>query len=82
MVDQDLCYLPVSNKLVQAKVCYIYEDLSKDDDSAKPFNATSGWFRNFMKIIILLLKWEGNAASFDIVAAEEFVKELHHIIQK
>lgn len=80
MEDQDQCHLTVSNKLVQAKVCCIYEDLSKDDDSAKPFHTTSGWLCNFMKIgNFHNIKMGGEAASVDTVAAMEFVKDLQYI---
>lgn len=47
--DQNQHHMPVSKLLVQAKACCVYQDLSKDDDNAKPFNARSGCFCNFMK---------------------------------
>jgi len=47
--------------------------MSKEDvDNAKPFNASSGWFCNYMKKYnIDSIKMRGEAAS--AVAAEEFV---------
>jgi hypothetical protein len=49
MDDQNQHHLPVSKIVVQAKAPSVYEDLSKDDDNAKPFNGSSGWFCNFAK---------------------------------
>jgi DDE superfamily endonuclease./Tc5 transposase DNA-binding domain./CENP-B N-terminal DNA-binding domain. len=81
--DQNQRHLPISMLVVQAKARSIYEDLSKDDDNAKPFNASSGWFWNFTKRYNFhTIKVSGEAAPADTVAAEEFVKELQHIIEK
>jgi len=80
--DQNQRHLPISMLVVQAKARSIYEDLSKDDN-AKPFNASSGWFWNFTKRYSFhTIRVSGEAAPADPVAAEEFVKELQHIIEK
>jgi hypothetical protein len=59
MACQDQCHLLLSNKLVQAIVCCIYEDMSKDDDSkAVPLQVWSGpegsrklRFPNFLTVV-------------------------------
>jgi len=80
--DQNQRHLPISMLVVQGKARSIYEDLSKDDN-AKPFNASSGWFWNFTKRYNFhTIRLSGEAAPADPVAAEEFVKELQHIIEK
>jgi hypothetical protein len=80
--DQNKCHVPISMLVVQAKARSIYEDLSKDD-SAKPFNASSGWFWNFTKRYnFRTINVSGKTAYADTVAAEEFVKELQRIIAR
>ena len=80
--DQNQRHLPISMLVVQAKARSIYEDLSKDDN-AKPFNASSGWFWNFTKRYNFhTIRVSGEASPADPAAAEEFVKELQHIIEK
>jgi hypothetical protein len=80
--DQNQRHLPISMLVVQAQARSIYEDLSKDDN-AKPFNASSGWFWNFTKRYNFhTIRVSGEAAPADPVAAEEFIKELQHIIEK
>jgi len=77
--DQNQRHLPISMLVVQAQARSIYEDLSKDDN-AKPFNASSGWFWNFTKRYNFhTIRVSGEAAP---AAAEEFIKELQHIIEK
>jgi len=66
--------------VVQAKAHFIYENLSKHDGNAKSFNASSGLLWNFTKTN--KLKWDGEAASADTVAAEGTVTELQHITEK
>jgi hypothetical protein len=47
--------------LLQVKALYIYENSSKDkdDDSAKPFSSSTGWFSKFTKTIVITLKLLG-----------------------
>jgi hypothetical protein len=56
--------------------------MSKEDvDNAKPSNASSGWFCNYMKKYNFdSIKMRGEAAS--AVAAEEFVKEPQYLTEK
>jgi hypothetical protein len=65
--------------LVQAKALSIHKNLSKDDDddNAKPFSASTGWFSKFTKRCNFdNIKMAGKAASADTVAAETFL--LHY----
>jgi len=64
------------NLLVQAN-----KDPLEDVDNAKPFNASSGWFCNYMKKYRFgSIKMRGKAAS--AVAAEELVKKLQYLTEK
>lgn len=64
------------NLLVQAN-----KDPLEDVDNAKPFNASSGWFCNYMKKYRFgSIKMRGEAAS--AVPAKELVKKLQYLIEK
>lgn len=83
--NQNQCYVPVSQLWVEAKAHSIYEDLSKDNDNTKPFNASSGWFLNFMKrynFHNIKMRGGGGTAPADTVTAEVFVKELQHSFER
>jgi hypothetical protein len=81
--DQNQCHMPLSMLLVRAKACFVYKDLLKDGDDVKPFSTSSGWFWNFTRRRSFCnIKLKQEAASADTVAAEEFAKELLHIIEK
>jgi len=81
--NRNQCYLPEFKLLVQIKAHSVYEDLLQDSDNAKPFNASSGWFCNFMKRCNFYnIKMRGEAAFSNKVTVEVFVKELQHGIIK
>jgi len=73
--DQHQCRVLVSMLLVQAKACSIYEDLSKCDDNAKPFSASTGWFSRFTKRYNFCnMNMTGKAASADTVAVINYTR--------
>jgi hypothetical protein len=74
--------MPEIKLLVQIKAHSVYKDLLQDSDNAKPLNASSGWFCNFMKRCNFYnIKMRGEAAFSDKLTVEVSVKELQHSVK-
>ncbi|XP_047473466.1 tigger transposable element-derived protein 1-like [Penaeus chinensis] len=77
--------VPISMAIVQTKALCIYKDLLEEDeeDKAKKFNASSGWFARFKKRYgFHNLKMTGEAASADVGAAKTYPATLKKIIEE
>ena len=72
--DQNQCHVPLHVLLAQVKAHSIYEDLSKGDDSIKPFSASTGWFSKFTKRCNFHnMRMTGEAASADSVGVVHYI---------
>ena len=77
--------VPISMAIIQTKALSIYKDLLEEDeeDKAKKFNASSGWFARFKKRHgFHNLKMTGEAASADVEAAKTYPATLKKIIEE
>ena len=86
MQDQHQCRVPLSLMLIQKKAKSLYEDLKKkhgEESEGAYFNASHGWFHQFKaRAKLQNVKVSGEAASADMVAAQEFPEMLREIIDE
>lgn len=78
--------VPVDGHILKQKALKIFKHLKEtngcNDQQAKPFSASSGWFENFKKRFALHnVKLGGERASADTEAAEKYPEELAKIIK-
>ena len=86
MQDQHQRWVLLSLMLIQGKAKSLYEDLkkkhSKESEGAS-FNASHGWFHGFKaRANLHNVKVSGEAASADMVAAQEFPEMLRETVDE